>query len=251
MPWDLTPLASPVRLRSRGPPFPPTHLLPHRARAMRSTLNCIAQALPVRRCLSTQSELSAHSRGKPGGRRTTRLRAAGWVPAMLFSQRKHRDKRPIAVPSSSLAQAITSLGGPTHFCATPLSLAVDTFEPMRVMPQQLHFDAVTERPNNATFMRAPPGTLVNAVVPISLLNEDASPGVRKGGFVHLLRRSLTLRGEVENIPHSLTLDATLLDVKRPGFLSDLQIPEDVRVLRAPHEQPVARIAGRTRGRGRR
>lgn len=190
--------------------------------------------------------MNAYTRGKPGGRRPERLRSAGYVPAMLFSQRKHKDKHAIAVPLHELNSAVNASGSAMHFCASLLHLRVDGNTPARVMAQQLHMHTLTEAPTNVTFMRCPVGATVRVAVPIIPANEDASPGVRKGGFVNMLKRVLVLRGDADAMPSSLELDASVLDNRRHGYVSDLHIPDGVKVVRHTHSQPIARIAGRSR-----
>jgi len=109
---------------------------------------------------------------------------------------------------------------------------------------QIYVDGATERVENVSFLRCPPDARVKVEVPLLVSGLDASPGLRKGGTVNLMRRKVLVWCTGSGVPASVPLDLSALDVGAKLLLRDLALPEGVQLAGRDTALPVVKIMGR-------
>src|SRR3546814_1526120 len=57
----------------------------------------------------------------------------------------------------------------------------------RTLPKDVAFHPVTDRPLHVDFMRVGEHTSVTVAVPVLFQNEEASPGIKRGGVLNVVR----------------------------------------------------------------
>ena len=62
------------------------------------------------------------------------------------------------------------------------------------------------------FLEVEPETQVRVHVPVRTQGEDVSPGVKRGGFVQILRNTVPVRCRSDSIPKNFMMDVSALDV---------------------------------------
>jgi large subunit ribosomal protein L25 len=95
-------------------------------------------------------------------------------------------------------------------------------------------------------MPCAPNTKVKVNVPVRTEGEDASPGVKRGGFPWKVSKHLEVRCLGKDIPPEITIDVSSLDVGDKVFLRDLRLPEMVQVRVKDENIPILKIAGKAR-----
>jgi large subunit ribosomal protein L25 len=116
---------------------------------------------------------------------------------------------------------------------------------LRALPHQVHINAVTGAVENVNFLALPAGKAVTASVPVSVLGADLAPGVKRGGFLNLIRRAVRVSAPHRGaLPSAVEVDASGLELGQRVALGDLALPAGA-VLAEPHpELPVLKVAGR-------
>lgn len=61
-------------------------------------------------------------------------------------------------------------------------------------------------------------------VPVVFLNEEASPGLKKGGVLNVVRHELDLICEADKIPAEIEIDVTGKDVGNSIHISEVKLP---------------------------
>jgi large subunit ribosomal protein L25 len=61
-------------------------------------------------------------------------------------------------------------------------------------------------------------------------NADQSPGVKRGGTVSIVTHSVEVRCRADAIPTGIEVDVSGLDINHSRHLSDIKLPEGVRVV---------------------
>jgi large subunit ribosomal protein L25 len=61
-------------------------------------------------------------------------------------------------------------------------------------------------------------------VPVVFVNEDDSPGLKKGGVLNVVRHDLELVCESDKIPDEIALDVTGLDIGDSIHISQVSLP---------------------------
>ena len=128
-------------------------------------------------------------------------------------------------------------------------------------------DGVSNAVEAVAFLRCPPDARVKVEVPLFVVGEDASPGLRKGGTVNTMRRKVRLFCLGNCVPpvrcsparscrvvslirrphpsQSFTLDISPLDVGQKFVLRDLVLPEGVSHVETDLGLPILKIMGRS------
>jgi large subunit ribosomal protein L25 len=68
---------------------------------------------------------------------------------------------------------------------------------------------------------------VHVNVPVIFQNEAASPGIKRGGVLNIVRHEIELICAADKIPHELRFDLTGLDIGDSLHISAITLPEGV------------------------
>ncbi len=178
--------------------------------------------------------LSAEVREKVGKGASRVLRRAGRIPAVVYGD----NQTPVAVhlEEKALKKALSS----GHFFNSIVELSVDG-EVLRTLPKDVAFHPVSDRPEHVDFLRVSATHAVHVKVPVAFTNELASPGIKKGGVLNIVVHELELVAIPEAIPDDITIDLTGLEIGALIHLSDVVVPEGVRVVTHEANMTIATI----------
>ena len=166
------------------------------------------------------------------------LRRAGRVPAVIYGERK--DQEMISLEARALRR---QLGNP-HFFNTLCSLQVNG-EAVRVLPRDVQLHPVTDDPLHADFVRVSAGATVTVEIPVVFVNEDVSPGLKRGGVLNIVRREIELVCPADAIPGELTVDLRPFDIGDSVHISHVALPAGARPTISDRDFTIATIAAPT------
>jgi large subunit ribosomal protein L25 len=95
---------------------------------------------------------------------------------------------------------------------------------VRTLPKDVAFHPVTDRPLHADFLRLSANSTVHVEVPVLFINEAASPGLKRGAVLNIVRHELELICEADKIPEDIQIDVTGLDVGASIHISHVTLP---------------------------
>ncbi len=72
----------------------------------------------------------------------------------------------------------------------------------RVIPRDVQLDPIRDFPIHVDFMRVGEHSLVTVAVPVRFLNEAASPGIKRGGILNVVRHEIEVRCPVRRHPRA-------------------------------------------------
>ncbi|RUZ21505.1 50S ribosomal protein L25/general stress protein Ctc, partial [Mesorhizobium sp. M7A.F.Ca.US.007.01.2.1] len=122
-------------------------------------------------------ELKAEAREQVGKGSARAVRRNGKVPAVIYG-----DKQPplaIALTYKDIYYKIHGGG----FLTTIATIDVDG-KKIQVLPKDFQLDPVKDFPVHVDFLRIGKDTEVNVDVPVHFINEDKSPGIKRGGVLN-------------------------------------------------------------------
>jgi len=99
---------------------------------------------------------------------------------------------------------------------------------MNVVVQSYEAQAVTGNLLHVDLMVAQPGVVTTYNVPIVAVGEAL--GLKNKGLVHKAKPRLTVKGAIENIPNSIEIDVTPMDVNASRLVRDLDAIPNVTIL---------------------
>ncbi|MEM7212313.1 MAG: 50S ribosomal protein L25/general stress protein Ctc, partial [Pseudomonadota bacterium] len=127
--------------------------------------------------------LEVETRDGAGKGPARQLRRAGRVPAVIYGESK--DQQMISVESRALRRELTN----PRFFSTLCLLQLGKDE-IRVLPREVQVHPVSDEPLHADFVRVSRGATVTVTVQVAFLNEETSPGLKRGGVLNIVRREI-------------------------------------------------------------
>ena len=184
--------------------------------------------------MSETLHLSAEAREQVGKGASRVLRRAGRTPAVVYGD----NQSPVAVhlEEKALAKALST----GHFLNSIVELSIDGTV-VRTLPKDVAFHPVSERPVHVDFLRISATHAVHVQVPVLFINEDAAPGIKKGGVLNIVAHELEIVSIPSAIPTDITVDLTGLDVGDSIHMHDLKLPEGVKVITHEADATIATI----------
>jgi len=173
--------------------------------------------------MATVIELNATERPKAGKGAARAVRREGRVPGVIYG-----DNQPpvtIALDFKELKQKIYA----GHFMTTVCNLDVDGTK-HRVIARDFQLDPIMDNPLHVDFLRLGQGAQVRVRVPIHVINADLAPGIKRGGTVNIVTHTISVQVSADEIPQAFEVDLSGLEINYSRHLSDIKVPENVRVL---------------------
>jgi large subunit ribosomal protein L25 len=153
-----------------------------------------------------------------GGARETRR--AGMVPGVLYGGSK--DPVAIAVKSNEFRKALYT--GKLLGHLVTLKYGSET-QPVIAKAVDMH--PVNDEPMHFDLYRVDEHQLVKIAVPVHFKNHEASPGLKKGGTLNIVRHDVELSCPADAIPEELVFDLTGLDIGDTIRISAFALPKGV------------------------
>lgn len=163
--------------------------------------------------------LIAETGREPGSRSSSRLRADGLVPAVVYGL--GRDAQSVVVPWPDLRRALTTEAGMNALITLKVGDSTDL-----AIVKDLQRHPVRRNVLHVDFLRVDPDAPVAVEVPIVLLGEASKVESRRG-IVDQPLKTLTVKAKPADIPSSLELDVSDLDLGDSLTVADLILPSGV------------------------
>ncbi len=168
--------------------------------------------------MSDALTLPAEARDRAGKGASRALRREGRVPAVIYGGKE--EPTPISIEARELIRQL----GSGHFMNSIVMIELGGKQ-VRTLPKDVALHPVTDRPLHADFLRLAKDAKIYVEVPVVFVNEEASPGLKKGGVLNVVRHELELVCESDKIPNEIELDVAGLEVGDSIHISHVALPE--------------------------
>ena len=148
------------------------------------------------------------------------LRVKGNIPAIVYGGSDNNQK--ISLSKKNVKNLIEK----ENFLSNIISINVDG-KSANVLPKEIVWDPITDEPIHIDFLRIVKGATVVLEIPVKFINNDKSPGLKRGGVLNIVRRKVELKCPAENIPTELVVDLDNLDIGASIKISFIKLPENV------------------------
>ena len=169
--------------------------------------------------MSDQLTLSAELRERAGKGASRALRREGRVPAVIYGDKK--EAVAIHVEEKALVKALMT----GSFTNSTVELSVGKEKMEITLPKDVAFHPVTDRPMHVDFFRIAKGSTIQVAIPVHFLNEEESPGLKRGGVLTVVRHELELICAATKLPDHIELDVTGLAHGDSIHISSVTLPE--------------------------
>ena len=166
--------------------------------------------------------VAAELRDRAGKGAARESRRNGRVPAVIYGDKK--EPTLISLDPKEIDRHIHK----KTFYATLLDVDVKGTK-HRVLPRDVQFDPVTDRTLHVDFQRIGKDTKVHVNVPVVVRNEAASPGIKRGGVLNIVRHEIEFICSPDAIPQSVEVDLTGLEIGGSIHITSVKLPENAQL----------------------
>lgn len=172
--------------------------------------------------MTAVKQIEASARAQVGKGAARAVRRQGLTPAVIYGG----GAAPEAIALDANKTRLMIYGG--HFLTTLFEISV-AGKTQRVIPRDYQLDPVRDFPIHVDFLRVAKGQTVTVEIPIHVVGQDASPGVKNGGSVQLVEHALEIIVEPENIPEAFEVSVAGLEIGDTVEASAITLPRGAKL----------------------
>ncbi len=166
------------------------------------------------------------------------LRQKGEVPAIIYGGTEKNQK--ISLSKKQLRSLIEQ----ENFLSNIISINMDG-KNINVLPREISFDPISDDPIHIDLIRIIKGAKIVLEIPVRFINNDKSPGLKRGGVLNIVRRKVEIRCPIENIPAELVVDLDGLEIGTSIKISSVKLSENVKPTIQGRDFVIATVAAPT------
>jgi large subunit ribosomal protein L25 len=170
-----------------------------------------------------------------GGARATRRE--GWVPAVVYGG----GEAPVAIRLRQKEVTKAYLAGRMKAHLAKIDVAGEDGQ-QSVIARAIQIHPVKDTPVHVDLMRVNEKTRIDVEIPVRFLNEELSPGLKKGGVLNVVRHAVDVYAPATAIPEIFEIDVTGLDVGDTIHVSAIKLPDGVKLVTTDRDYTIATIA---------
>jgi large subunit ribosomal protein L25 len=184
--------------------------------------------------MSEQLTLPAETRDRAGKGASRALRRDGRVPAVIYGEKKE----PLSIHvEEKLLHKMLRTG---HFMNSVVMVEVEG-KANRTLPKAVDFHPVSSRPIHVDFLRIGEHTKVSVAIPVRFDNDEASPGLKRGGVLNVVQHEIELVCDAAHIPNEIHIDLSGLEIGDSIHISQVRLPDGVTAANQDEDFTVATI----------
>jgi large subunit ribosomal protein L25 len=167
------------------------------------------------------TKIAAEPRERAGKGAARAARRAGRVPGVIYGEKAAPTL--IDVDPKGLIAELSKPGFFTRIFDVDVKGTVQ-----RALARDVQFHPVSDRPEHIDFMRVGEHTRIRVGIPVKFLNQDKSPGLKRGGVLNVVRHTIEVYTNVDKIPQQIVVDLDGLDIGDSVHINAVKLPEGVK-----------------------
>ncbi len=184
----------------------------------------------------TTIEASVRAKAGKGAARATRRE--GLVPAVIYGAKQ--DATLISLDPRTVMRELIRTGWRSRLYEIKTGDA-----PVRALMREVQLHPVSDRPIHVDFQRLAPGEQIKVAVQVVFTGEESSVGIKRGGVLNVVRHTIEVSVDPDNIPANFTVDLTNLDINDNVRWSDIKHTDDVTPVIIDRDFVIATVAAPT------
>jgi len=175
-----------------------------------------------------QVPLSAKSRQTRGSSVARRTRAQGSFPAEVYGHKS--DNQSIEVSEKEFTKILSTAKGDNIFFALNIDGGKETN--VLAVVREIQYNKLNNRVIHADFHKINMTEKIRIKVPVRIQNADLCDGVKEGGVLQTMLRTVEVQCLPTQVPEAIQVDVLHLAIGSSVHVSDLQLPEGVKAVQA-------------------
>ena len=148
------------------------------------------------------------------------LRSNGNIPGIVYGGTEKNEK--VSVSKKTLKSLIDK----ENFLSNIITLKLDG-KPQNVLPREITYNVISDEPTHIDFLRVVSGVKIRIEVPVTFINHEKSPGLKRGGVLNIVRRRIELKCPSEKIPEAIIIDLDGIEIGESFKISSIKLEEGV------------------------
>lgn len=170
--------------------------------------------------MSKNYALEASARERAGKGAARALRREGKTPAVIYGDKK----APVNITLDTNTINVEYYRGHLFTTLCDLKVGNDTH---LVLARDVQLNPVTDVVEHVDFLRVTEKTKIAVNVPVHLINEDESPGIKDGAVMNVVRYEIEVMCSATKIPEYIEVDLAGTEIGDSINISDITLPQGV------------------------
>jgi large subunit ribosomal protein L25 len=167
-------------------------------------------------------DLTAEVRTGTGKGAARQARREGYVPGIVYGD--GQEPSPIKMNYNYLLTKLRQ----GRFLQTLFNLKVEGQPDVHVICRNVQRDVVKDLPTHVDFMRIHDDSRIELFIHVEFINHEASPGLKRGGTLTVVRPEVELEVTAGDIPDHITVDLTGTKIGDVIHINDIRLPAGAR-----------------------
>ncbi|MFC3181280.1 50S ribosomal protein L25/general stress protein Ctc [Cypionkella sinensis] len=167
-------------------------------------------------------DLHAEVRTGTGKGAARQSRRDGFVPGIVYGD--NTAPQPIKIPYNALLKRLKA----GRFLSSLFNLKVEGQPDVHVICRAVQRDVVKDLPTHVDLMRLHDENRINLFIHVTFINHEASPGLKRGGTLTVVRNDVELNVLAGDIPDHITVDLTGRKIGDVIHINDVVLPEGTK-----------------------
>lgn len=168
--------------------------------------------------MSNIIKINAELRERLGKGASRAARRDRLVPAVIYGD--NREPTSITIPLNEIVRLINRGG----FLSQAYEITADK-KKENVVVRDLQLHPVNDIPQHIDFFRLSKGATLVMNIPVHIVGEEESEGLKRGGVINMTRHDLELNVPADAIPEAIEISVASLDVGDAIHISNIDLPK--------------------------
>ena len=164
-------------------------------------------------------DLHAEVRAGTGKGAARQARRDGFVPGVVYGD--NTAPQAIQIPYYALLKRLKA----GRFLSSLFNLKVEGMDDVHVICRGVQRDVVRDLPTHVDLMRLHDENRINLFIHVDFVNHEASPGLKRGGTLTVVRSEVELEVLAGDIPDHITVDLTGRKIGDVIHINDIELPK--------------------------
>ncbi|MBP8683941.1 MAG: 50S ribosomal protein L25 [Synergistaceae bacterium] len=174
-----------------------------------------------------QQKIEFTIREKTGTGVCRKIRAKNLIPVILYGPEYKQ-----GLAGTVSARAIAPIANSEARETTVIELGMSDGKECMALIRDVQRHLLTQNIRHIDFYQVLKGHKIKVEIPIRVINKELSPGIKEGGLLNQITRSLSVEIKPRDIPEDIVVDIAELMIGGEIFIKDLTLPEDCDLLTA-------------------
>ena len=174
-----------------------------------------------------QQKIEFTIREKTGTGVCRKIRAKNLIPVILYGPEYKQ-----GLAGTVSARAIAPIANSEARETTVIELGMSDGKECMALIRDVQRHLLTQNIRHIDFYQVLKGHKIKVEIPIRVINKELAPGIKEGGLLNQITRSLSVEIKPRDIPEDIVVDIAELMIGGEIFIKDLTLPEDCDLLTA-------------------